>query len=74
MNRTTPSLTTPTAQESLKITLQICFGVFGIIGTLVAVASLHYRESLGCVLFKRPVKPCKSACAELRRGEAVGWC
>jgi hypothetical protein len=41
------------AQESSgDFALQVCVGVFGILSTLVAVASLHYRDSLECILFR----------------------
>ena len=38
---------------SADITLQICFGIFGIVGILVALAGLHHRDSLGCMLCRR---------------------
>lgn len=43
--------------DSLKIKLQICFGIFGIVSTVIALASLHYRDSLGCILFNRSQRP-----------------
>ena len=39
--------------SSADITLQVCFGIFGVIGLLVAIAGIHHRDSLGCVLFRR---------------------
>ncbi|KAF1940864.1 hypothetical protein EJ02DRAFT_494062 [Clathrospora elynae] len=36
--------------NSTELALQICFGVFGIMGTIATLAGLHHRDSLGCVL------------------------
>jgi hypothetical protein len=32
--------------------LEICVGITGIVAILVAIAGLHYRDSIGCVLFR----------------------
>lgn len=40
------------SKQPNEFILQVCFGIFGAIGTLVTLASLHYRDSLGCVLFR----------------------
>ena len=34
-------------------TLQISFGIVGALSTIITMASLHYRDSLGCILFRR---------------------
>jgi hypothetical protein len=41
------------ASSSTEFALQICFGVFGILGTVATLASLHHRDSLGCMLIRR---------------------
>jgi hypothetical protein len=33
-------------------TLQLCFGLFGIVSVIVALAALNYRDSWGCVIFQ----------------------
>jgi len=33
--------------------LQIIFGVVGALSTLLTLAGLHNRDSLGCILFRR---------------------
>lgn len=38
---------------SIPISLQVLFGVVGILGTIATVASLHHTDSLGCVLIRR---------------------
>lgn len=46
----TVTMANPTSAD---ITLQLCFGIVAIIGILVALAGLHHRDSLGCVLCRR---------------------
>ncbi|KAH7094678.1 hypothetical protein FB567DRAFT_9825 [Paraphoma chrysanthemicola] len=47
------ALSMPSSSGSTEFALQICFGVFGIISTIATLASLHHRESLGCILIRR---------------------
>ncbi|KAF2035404.1 hypothetical protein EK21DRAFT_84476 [Setomelanomma holmii] len=35
--------------NNTELTLQICFGIFGVLGTIITLASLHHRDSLGIV-------------------------
>jgi hypothetical protein len=39
--------------ESIKLALQITFGIFGVLGTLMTLASIHHRDSIGCVMVRR---------------------
>jgi hypothetical protein len=39
--------------SSTDLALQVCFGVFGILSTIATLASLHHRDSLGCILLRR---------------------
>jgi hypothetical protein len=32
--------------------LQLCFGLVGIVAVIVALAALNYRDSWGCVIFR----------------------
>lgn len=50
------------SSSNTEIALQICFGVFGIVGIVVALAGLHYRDSLCCVVFQRRRKNPTAAC------------
>ena len=34
-------------------TLQIGFGIVGVLSTVITLASLHHRDSLGCMLFRQ---------------------
>ncbi|KAJ8107462.1 hypothetical protein OPT61_g8851 [Boeremia exigua] len=34
-------------------TLQIVFGVMGVLSTLITLSGLHYRDSLGSIVFRR---------------------
>jgi hypothetical protein len=40
-------------KNSNEIMFQITFSTFGVIGTLTTLANLHYRDSRGCILFRR---------------------
>ena len=39
--------------RSKEFILQIFLGIFGIISTFLALAGIHYRDSLACFLFRR---------------------
>lgn len=39
--------------DNYERTLQIGFGTIGVLGTLLTLAGLHHRDSLGCMLFRR---------------------
>lgn len=43
---------TPEATTDNEFILQVCFGIFGAIGTFITLAGLHYRDSLGCMLLR----------------------
>lgn len=38
--------------EALKVNLQIAFGAFGIVGVVIAIASLSCRDSLACLVLR----------------------
>ena len=42
-----------TSEGPISVALQILFGVAGILGVAVALFGLHYRDSLGLVLYRR---------------------
>jgi len=43
--------------SNTELALQICFGIFGMLGTIATLASLHHRDSLGCILIRRWIQP-----------------
>lgn len=52
------------SSNSTEVALQICFGIFSIVGIIVALAGLHHRDSLGCVLFRSRCSQATSHCME----------
>ena len=46
--------------SNTELALQICFGIFGMLGTIATLASLHHRDSLGCILIRRWIQPRRS--------------
>ena len=48
--------------SNTEIALQLCFGIFSVVGIIVALAGLHYRDSLCCVVFHRRRKNPTTAC------------
>jgi hypothetical protein len=48
--------------NSTELTLQVYFGMFGVFGTVIALAGLHHRDSLGCVLI-RNIRRCRTTSA-----------
>lgn len=53
----TSSLRMADSKSSAELALQICFGAFGILGVFIALAGIHYRDSVGCVFFRRRKRP-----------------
>ncbi|KAH7380014.1 hypothetical protein BKA66DRAFT_571096 [Pyrenochaeta sp. MPI-SDFR-AT-0127] len=54
-------------KSTAEIALQILFGVIGILGVAVALAGIHYRDSIGCVILRRRKQP-RSQDHELEAG------
>ena len=48
--------------EPSDVTLQLTFGIFGVVATFITLAGLHYRDAWGCVLLRRLRRPRDQSC------------
>ena len=50
------------SSSKAEIALQICFGLFSIIGIVVAIAGIHHRDSLASILLRNKRSGSSSSC------------